>query len=143
MEKTLYCILYVFKQIINTYSEPNHDFGNDSLSFQNLQVPIRSIADVLTPSFIEKHLDSLSNDELKLLYSRYLPPSHAENTTKEGVVEVTKSAFFQQYISNLSRLLNYNTAGYMLSQNLNIDYEGEGVENFLRGIKRSSSRNSR
>ena len=109
----------------------------------NLQIPIGSIADVLTPSFIEKHLDSLSNDELKLLYSRYLPPSHAENTTKEGVVEVTKSAFFQQYISNLSRLLNYNTAGYMLSQNLNIDYEGEGVENFLRGIKRSSSRNSR
>lgn len=77
-----------------------------------------------------------------MLYSKYLPPSYAENATKEGVTEVTKSAFFQQYLSNLSRLLNYNAAGYMLSQNLNIDYGGEGVENFLRGIKRSSNRNS-
>lgn len=100
------------------------------------KLPVSSISDFLTLELIEKHLDSLSSDQLAQLYSRFLPESCSKNPLKSDVLDVVRSGFFQQATSKLSELLREgNGAGYLLAQSLKYNYQGEGVEGFLNGVR--------
>ena len=90
---------------------------------------------------IETHLKKLSVDELKHLYQQDLPPSIAENPSKENMLDLIRSGFFQLAKSNLNDHLNkHNGMGYLLSQTFKYDYTGEGIVNFLNGIREATKK---
>lgn len=101
---------------------------------EGIKLPIASISDVLTLELIEKHLDTLSPDQLSQLYASHLPES--TNPTKHDILDVVRSGFFQQSTNKLSELLREGSgAGYLLAQTLKYDYQGEGIESFLNGVR--------
>lgn len=84
---------------------------------------------------IEKHLDELSNEEIKQLYQSHLPES-IENPTKYDIMQLVRSGFFDQSLNRLSESLTKSSGtGYLLSQTLKYDYQGEGIDGFLAGIR--------
>lgn len=92
-------------------------------------------------STIDNHLDKLSLDQLKQMYGEYLPPSVAQNPTKAKILDVVRSGFFQQSEQKLTNQLRANEgAGLLLAQSLKYDYKGEGIENFLNGIRQVSKK---
>lgn len=105
------------------------------------RLPIGSISSVLDVSTIDNHLDKLSLDQLKQMYGEYLPPSVAQNPTKAKILDVVRSGFFQQSEQKLTNQLRANEgAGLLLAQSLKYDYKGEGIENFLNGIRQVSKK---
>lgn len=101
---------------------------------EGIKLPIASISDVLTLELIEKHLDTLSPDQLSQLYASHLPES--TSPTKHDILDVVRSGFFQQSSNKLSELLREGSgAGYLLAQSLKYDYQGEGIESFLNGVR--------
>lgn len=116
----------------STPSAPTKDANITSQ--EGIKLPIASISDVLTLELIEKHLESLSSDHLSELYLKHLPES--TSPTKHDIMDVVRSGFFQQSTSKLSELLREgNGAGYLLAQSLKYDYQGEGIEAFLNGVR--------
>lgn len=108
--------------------------GANTANQEGIKLPIASISDVLTLELIEKHLDSLSPDQLSQLYATHLPES--TNPTKHDILDVVRSGFFQQSTNKLSELLREGSgAGYLLAQSLKYDYQGEGIESFLNGVR--------
>lgn len=109
---------------------------------QTPKLPIQSISDVLTIENISQHLDSLSKEQLIENYSTHLPKSiDANNISKNEILDIVRSGFFQQSINKLSdQLTNSNGTGYLLSQSLKYDYQGEGVDGFLNGIRQLSKK---
>ncbi|EGW35003.1 uncharacterized protein SPAPADRAFT_58128 [Spathaspora passalidarum NRRL Y-27907] len=102
----------------------------------DLKLPISSISSVLDLETIDKHLAGLNTEQLKELYGQFLPQSVAENPTKEQILDVIRSGFFQQSEQKLSQYLTQgNGAGYLLAQSLKFDYHGEGIDGFLTGIR--------
>ncbi|KAI5953385.1 hypothetical protein KGF54_002757 [Candida jiufengensis] len=100
------------------------------------KMPLGSISSVLNLQTIENHLDKLSREELSKLYKDYLPESTSKNVTKYKIIEIIRSGFYQQNEQKLSEHLKSGEgAGYLLSQSLKYDYKGEGIENFLNGIR--------
>lgn len=84
---------------------------------------------------MEKHLDELSNEDIKQLYQEHLPSS-IENPTKHDIVQLVRSGFFDQSLNRLTESLTKSSGiGYILSQSLKFDYQGEGIEGFLAGIR--------
>lgn len=119
---------------------PKSDFPSAATTESNtanpegVKLPIASISDILTLELVEKHLDTLSPDQLTELYANHLPGS--TNPTKHDILDVVRSGFFQQSTNNLSDLLREgNGAGYLLAQSLKYDYKGEGIEPFLNGVR--------
>ncbi|CCG22529.1 hypothetical protein CORT_0B08240 [Candida orthopsilosis Co 90-125] len=105
------------------------------------RLPIGSISSVLDVSTIDNHLDKLSLDQLKQMYGEYLPSSVAQNPTKAKILDVVRSGFFQQSEQKLTNQLRANEgAGLLLAQSLKYDYKGEGIENFLNGIRQVSKK---
>lgn len=105
------------------------------------QIPISSVSDFLTLDLVESHLDKLDANTLKSLYSDKLPPSISENPTEQDILDTVRSGFFQQSEQRLSEQLRRgNGAGYLLAQSLKYDYKGEGVANFLDGIREAASK---
>lgn len=105
------------------------------------KMPIGSISSVLDISTIDSHLDKLSIDQLKQMYGEYLPPSIAQNPTKSKIIDVVRSGFYQQSEQKLTKQLRANEgAGLLLAQSLKYDYKGEGIENFLNGIRELSKK---
>lgn len=108
------------------------------LSFKG---PIIDLDDVFPFEVLEAHINSLSNDEVVELFKDDLPPSIAENPTKSNILDLLRSGFFQQSKNNLSsHLKKSNGAGYLLSQSFGVDYVGEGITNFLNGIRKASKK---
>lgn len=106
----------------------------NTASQEGIKLPIASISDVLTVELIEKHLDTLSPDQLSQLYASHLPES--TSPTKHDILDVVRSGFFQQSSNKLSELLREGSgAGYLLAQTLKYDYQGEGIESFLNGVR--------
>lgn len=104
-------------------------------------VPIVAISDVLDLQLVEKHLDTLSPEELARIYSPVLPESVAKNPTKKDILDVFRSGFFQQAEQKLSENLRSGTgAGYLLAQSLKYDYRGEGIDGFLQGLRQLGER---
>ncbi|KAI3407068.2 hypothetical protein KGF56_000156 [Candida oxycetoniae] len=115
----------------------NESDSTQSQSQSQIKTPIGSISSVLDIPTIEAHLSKLSTKELKEKYFDYLPPSIASNPTKDQIInDVIRSGFYQQCEQKLSQsLTGGNGAGYLLAQSLKYDYQGEGIENFLNGIR--------
>ena len=83
---------------------------------------------------VENHLSKLSESQLRDLYADYLPEN--TNPTKGEIIEVIKNGFFKQASEKLSeQLRESNGTGYLLAQTLKYEYQGEGIENFLNGIR--------
>lgn len=83
---------------------------------------------------IEKHLSKLSEQQLAQLYSEFLPEN--SNPTKAEILEVVKNGFFRQASDKLDeQLRESNGSGYLLAQTLKYEYKGEGIENFLNGVR--------
>lgn len=105
------------------------------------QAPIVSLADVLTVDNVSRHLERLSRAEIAAVYGPLLPESVGANPTKEDVLGVVRSGFFQQATGRLSeQLLSGTGAGLLLSQSLRYDYRGEGIDGFLDGVREAEGR---
>lgn len=101
-----------------------------------IKLPISTISSVLDLLLIDSHLDKLSLDELKSLYSEYLPSSMSSNPTKAQIMDIIRSGFYAQSEQKLSELLSKGSgAGYLLAQSLKYEYKGEGIDGFLNGIR--------
>ncbi|CAK9438512.1 uncharacterized protein LODBEIA_P27360 [Lodderomyces beijingensis] len=103
-----------------------------------IKLPISSISSVLDIPTIEAHLSKLSLQELKQMYGEFLPATEAQNPTKDSIINnIVRSGFFQQCEQKLSHsLASGDGAGYLLAQSLKYDYQGEGIENFLNGVRK-------
>ena len=123
-------------------SQQSQHAANQSQQQQpQFKMPIGSISSVLDISTIDDHLDKLSLEQLKEMYGEYLPPSIAQNPTKAKIMEVVRSGFFQQSEQKLTKQLRASEgAGLLLAQSLKYDYKGEGIENFLNGVRQLSKK---
>lgn len=105
------------------------------------QVPIESLADVLTVENVSRHLEGLSQAEIARVYGPLLPESVGPNPTKDDVLSVVRNGFFQQATGRLSEQLRSGRgAGLLLSQSLRYEYRGEGIEGFLDGVREAERR---
>lgn len=100
------------------------------------KAPITSIGDFLTPALIKSHLETLTHEELVSKYSDYVPISFT--LSKADLIDLVQSSFFQQNLAKLTEQLNSDGSGYLLAQSIKYDYLGEGIDNFLQGIRNKS-----
>lgn len=91
-----------------------------------------SLSDVLTLDVIQKHVEGLLEEQLAQ-YAELLPES--VSPTKEEIMAVVRSGFYQQSTKELSSTIANNGVGQILSQSFGYAYSGEGLEAFLRGIR--------
>lgn len=96
-------------------------------------VPITSLSDVLTLDVISKHLASLPDEQVQEQYAHLLPDG--VNATREEILSVIRTGFFELASRELSSSIGNNTVGQILAQNLGYEYQGEGLDAFLRGIR--------
>lgn len=100
--------------------------------------------DVFPFEVLKSHVNSLSEAEVLELFKDDLPPSIAANPTKANILDLLRSGFFQQSKNSLSSHLKKNNgAGYLLAQSFGIDYEGEGITNFLNGLRKKNNSDSK
>lgn len=93
-----------------------------------------TIADFLTPEVIDKHLASLSKEQLIDLYKDHVPVD--TELSRQDIMDVVRLGFFQQSVAKLSQQLRSGSgAGYLMAQSLKYDYKGEGIDNFLAGLR--------
>lgn len=95
--------------------------------------PIVSLEDVLTEEVILLHLDLLLEDELKEKYGAILPEN--VQPTKSEILRVIRSGFFHLANKELSQTMAENGVGQILALSFGYEYQGEGIEAFLRGIR--------
>lgn len=105
-------------------------------SKSEFKAPITSIGDFLTPALIKSHLESLTHEEIVSKYADYVPISLT--LSKADLIDLVQSSFFQQNLAKLTEQLNSDGSGYLLAQSIKYDYLGEGIENFLQGIRNKS-----
>lgn len=101
----------------------------------NTHVPITAIDDVLTLDVIEKHLSLLLEKELEEKYGDLLP--EGVKPTKEEIALVVRNGFFQQANKELSSTILNNGVGQILASSLGYEYQGEGIDAFLEGLRKS------
>ncbi|KAK6198888.1 proteasome complex subunit Rpn13 ubiquitin receptor-domain-containing protein [Scheffersomyces amazonensis] len=124
------------KQPIAEEEESKPEESTAPTRASDFKLPIGSISDFLTIETIENHLEELNTEQIKQLYGDYLPESLSSNPNKSELINVIKSGFFKQSEKRLTNSLREgNGAGYLLAQSLKYDYKGEGVDNFLQGIR--------
>lgn len=99
------------------------------------QFPIAALLDVLTEDVIRAHLAALLPERVRELYGPLLPPLDAP--TAENILRVVRSGFFHQANKELSNTVAENGVGQILATSFGYEYEGEGLEAFLRGLRRS------
>lgn len=98
-----------------------------------------ALADVLTPAVVDAHLARQSPSQLRALYGAYLPAN--TEATREEIGRVVRSGFYQQAEARLSEQLREGAGtGYLLAQAVGYDYEGEGIEQFLNGVRNAGRR---
>lgn len=100
------------------------------------KAPITSIGDFLTPGLIKSHLQSLTHEEIVSMYSDYVPDS--SNLSKADLIDLVQSSFFLQNLAKLTEQLNTEGSGYLLAQSIKYEYLGEGIDNFLQGVRNKS-----
>lgn len=99
------------------------------------QAPITALDDILTTDLIEKHLSLLLSLELAEKYGDLLP--EGVEPTKEEIARVVRNGFFQQANKELSSTILNNGVGQILASSLGYEYQGEGIEAFLEGLRKS------
>ncbi|KAJ8140308.1 hypothetical protein OY671_006500, partial [Metschnikowia pulcherrima] len=103
--------------------------------------PVSSLADVLTDELLERHLSALSPEEIKARYGDLLP-ENVEPTSAE-VLAVVRSEFFRAANAELSSNVAENNLGSFLASSFGYEYEGEGLEAFLRGLRAAAKKEKR
>lgn len=103
---------------------------------QNLQSV--SIGDLLSVEEVERHLDSLSPEELQENYGSLMPG--AMSASKQDILDVVRCGFFSQAHQRLSELVKGN-GSILVAQALGYDYKGAGVENMMRGLREKGKEN--
>lgn len=94
--------------------------------------PIVSLDDVLTEEVVLRHLDRLLESQMEQLYGDLLPQSVAP--TKSEILRVIRSGFFHLASKELSQTMEENV-GHILASSFGYEYNGEGIEAFLRGLR--------
>lgn len=108
------------------------------ISAPEQKFPITSLGDILSESVIEAHLSRVDEAQIRQLYGALLP--EGMEATKDNVMRIVRSGFFHQATSELSSLIGEAGVGQILAASLGYDYEGEGIDAFLRGIRRSAKK---
>lgn len=90
---------------------------------------------MLTFEVIEKHLLLLLEKELEEKYGDLLP--EGVKPTKEEIARLVRNGFFKQANKELSSTILNNGVGQILASSLGYDYQGEGIEAFLEGLRKS------
>lgn len=101
------------------------------------RLPLTSLSDFLSLDLVSAHLDTLSDDQVARVYGPYMPKSF--QPTKLSVLALMRDPFFQQTCHKLGDLLKQaNGAGYLLAHSLKYEYNGEGIEPFLCGLRKKA-----
>lgn len=98
------------------------------------EVPVMSIDHALPQSIIVEYINGLSQEQLAPLYEHL--PQGIEHSRHE-LIRVIQSSQFHQGMALLSSVLNQG-GGQIVASQLGMSYAGEGVEGFLRGIRRNN-----
>lgn len=117
------------------------DRVKSEFSASEQKFPITSLGDILSESVIEAHLNRLDESKIRQLYGALLP--EGIEPTKENVMRIVRSGFFHQATSELSSLIGESGVGQILASSLGYEYEGEGIDAFLRGIRRSGKKHDK
>lgn len=96
-------------------------------------IPVTSLSDLLTLDVISNHLSSLLEEELRVQYGDVLPENTAP--TKEAIMGVIRTGFFDLASRELSQTILSNNVGHILALSLGYDYRGEGLDAFLSGLR--------
>lgn len=94
--------------------------------------PIMSLDDVLTEEVVLRHLEKLLESEITRMYGHLLP--QAVPPTKSDILRVIRSGFFHLANKELSQTMGENV-GHILASSFGYQYNGEGIEAFLRGLR--------
>lgn len=104
-------------------------------------LPILDLDDAFPFEVLQEFINNLSPEEFSLFVeenSNDLPESIKSNPTKQGFIDLMRSGFFQQSKSNLSNHLKRNNgSGFLLAQMFKLNYQGEGISNFLQALRKS------
>ncbi|EGV63964.1 hypothetical protein PSN45_003959 [Yamadazyma tenuis] len=121
--------------------QPATTTNEPSTSTSAINLPILDLEDAFPFEVLETHLNRLSDKQLLELVKDDLPPTIGQNPTRANIYDLIRSGFFQQSKANLTQhLRNANGAGYLLAQSFGLEYQGEGISNFLEGIRKSSKK---
>lgn len=98
-------------------------------------VPIVNISDALPTSLLINHINSLPEPQLQPLLDN-LPDQVPK--TKEELLRIIQSSQFAQGSDTFSNVLMQGGLGPIVARELDYPYQGEGVEGFLNGVRKSA-----
>jgi 26S proteasome regulatory subunit N13 len=98
-------------------------------------VPIVNISDALPTSLLINHINSLPEPQLQPLLDN-LPDQVPK--TKEELLRIIQSSQFSQGSDTFSNVLMQGGLGPIVARELGYPYQGEGVEGFLNGVRKSA-----
>lgn len=105
-------------------------------------LPILDLDDAFPFEVLQQFIDELSEEEFAKFIednSNDLPETIKSNPTKQGFNDLMRSGFFQQSKANLSNHLKRNNgSGFLLAQLFKLNYQGEGIGNFLQALRKSN-----
>lgn len=104
------------------------------------QIGIRGISDAISSEELIRYVNGVSDEEVARLCEDL--PAEIPHT-REWLCKVIYSSYFQQGMSSLSQVLNTSGLGSIVASQLEYDYEGEGVEGMLQGIRKRSKKEDR
>lgn len=92
-----------------------------------------SLSAVLTEEAVAAHLARMLEADMERAYGGLLPPGVAPR--KDDILRVVRSGFFHHARDELGDAVA-ETPGALLARTLGYEYAGEGVEAFVRGLRR-------
>lgn len=92
-----------------------------------------SLGAVLTEEAVAAHLARMLEADIERAYGALLPPGVAAR--RDDILRVVRSGFFHHARDELGGAVA-ETPGALLARTLGYDYEGEGVEAFVRGLRK-------
>lgn len=113
---------------------------NSGGTSQRPALGIRNISDAVPPARLVEYINSISEDKAQELYE-FLPSDIPH--TRDWLCKVVYSSYFQQGMGSLSQVLNTSGLGSIVASQLDYDYEGEGVESMLNGIRHRAKKDKK
>lgn len=98
-------------------------------------VPIINLDDALPTSQLVNHINSLTESELQPVLDN-LPDQVPK--TKAELLRIIQSSQFSQGSDTFSSVLMQGGLGPIVARELDYEYQGEGVEGFLNGVRKSA-----
>lgn len=88
---------------------------------------------VVTEDVVAAHLARMLEADVVRVYGGLLPPGVAPR--RDDILRVVRSGFFHHARDELGEAVA-QTPGALLARTLGYDYTGEGVEAFVRGLRK-------